>query len=153
MHRGTPVVIDGIGFSAIGRLKFLQLLQRQLETRGIEPEFNSTIASFDDCDLVVAADGANSFVRKTADFGTTVTPLTNKFAWFGTTRVFDTLTQTFVVRLWEAPEPTWGTGEGLRGVVEHVRTGDSVAFGSADALLAFLQTAAGGHTRSTGGAA
>lgn len=63
------------------------------------------------------------------------------------------LTQTFVVRLWEAPEPTWGTGMGLRGVVEHVRTGDSVAFGSADALLDFLQTAAGGRAGSTGGAA
>ena len=63
------------------------------------------------------------------------------------------LTQTFVVRLWEAPDPTWGTVAGLRGVVEHVRTGDSVAFGSADALLAFLQTAAGGRTSSTGGAA
>jgi len=63
------------------------------------------------------------------------------------------LTQTFVVRLWEAPDPMWGTVAGLRGVVEHVRTGDSVAFGSADALLAFLQTAAGGSSRSTGGAA
>ena len=63
------------------------------------------------------------------------------------------LTQTFVVRLWEAPDPTWGTVVGLRGVVEHVRTGDSVAFGGADALLAFLQTAAGGRRRSTGGAA
>lgn len=63
------------------------------------------------------------------------------------------LTQTFVVRLWEAPDPTWGTVAGLRGVVEHVRTGDSVAFGSADALLAFLLAAAGGRTRSAGGAA
>ena len=63
------------------------------------------------------------------------------------------LTQTFVVRLWETPEPTWGTDEGLRGVVEHVRTGDSVAFGSADALFTFLQTAAEGRTSSTGGAA
>jgi 2-polyprenyl-6-methoxyphenol hydroxylase-like FAD-dependent oxidoreductase len=44
----------------------------------------------------VAADGANSFVRSTADFGTSVTPLSNKFAWFGTKRVFETLTQTFV---------------------------------------------------------
>ena len=34
VHRGTPVVIDGIGFSAIGRLKFLQLLRRQLESAG-----------------------------------------------------------------------------------------------------------------------
>src|SRR5918994_516004 len=30
VHRGTAVVIDGIGFAAIGRLKLLQLLQRQL---------------------------------------------------------------------------------------------------------------------------
>jgi 2-polyprenyl-6-methoxyphenol hydroxylase-like FAD-dependent oxidoreductase len=50
----------------------------------------------EDFDLVVAADGANSFVRGTADFGTTVEPLTNKFAWFGTTKTFPTLTQTFV---------------------------------------------------------
>jgi len=97
--RGEPVVIDGIGFSAIGRLKFLQLLQKQLETAGVSPLFNQALSrseNLNNYDLVVAADGANSTVRKTADFGTTVSPLTNKFAWFGTSRVFDTLTQTFV---------------------------------------------------------
>jgi 2-polyprenyl-6-methoxyphenol hydroxylase-like FAD-dependent oxidoreductase len=98
VHRGTPVVIDGIGFSAIGRLKFLQLLTQRLEAEGISPLFNHAFApeELDGFDLVVAADGANSAVRQTADFGTTVTPLTNKFAWFGTTQVFPTLTQTFV---------------------------------------------------------
>ena len=97
VHRGTPVVIDGIGFSAIGRLKFLQLLTAQLEGAGISPLFDLSVEKekLNEFDLVVAADGANSFVRKSADFGTTVTPLSNKFAWFGTTRVFDTLTQTF----------------------------------------------------------
>jgi 2-polyprenyl-6-methoxyphenol hydroxylase-like FAD-dependent oxidoreductase len=97
--RGTPVVIDGIGFSAIGRLKFLQLLHQQLETAGVSPVFNHAFSPEQDLkefDLVIAADGANSALRKTADFGTTVTPLTNKFAWFGTDKVFDTLTQTFV---------------------------------------------------------
>jgi 2-polyprenyl-6-methoxyphenol hydroxylase-like FAD-dependent oxidoreductase len=99
VHRGTPVVIDGIGFSAIGRLKFLQLLRQQLETAGVSPEYGLVLGAEEDLqefDLVVAADGANSTVRKRADFGTTITPLKNKFAWFGTTRAFDTLTQTFV---------------------------------------------------------
>jgi 2-polyprenyl-6-methoxyphenol hydroxylase-like FAD-dependent oxidoreductase len=47
-------------------------------------------------DLVVAADGVNSVVRSWHDFGTTTTHLSNKFAWYGTPSVFDTLTQTFV---------------------------------------------------------
>jgi 2-polyprenyl-6-methoxyphenol hydroxylase-like FAD-dependent oxidoreductase len=99
VHRGTPVVIDGIGFSAIGRLKFLQLLRSQLEDAGVSPEYGFVLGEKENLhafDLVVAADGANSIVRKMADFGTTIVPLSNKFAWFGTTRVFDTLTQTFV---------------------------------------------------------
>jgi 2-polyprenyl-6-methoxyphenol hydroxylase-like FAD-dependent oxidoreductase len=99
MHRGEPVVIDGIGFSAIGRLRFLQLLQGQLEAVGVLPSFNRVFSpgeNLSEFDLVVAADGANSAVRSLADFGTTMTPLSNKFAWFGTDRVFETLTQTFV---------------------------------------------------------
>ena len=97
VHRGTPVVIDGIGFSAIGRLKFLRLMQERAASVGIVPEFNCRFSgNVDQYDLVVAADGANSAVRGTADFGTTITPLGNKFAWFGTTKLFPTLTQTFV---------------------------------------------------------
>jgi 2-polyprenyl-6-methoxyphenol hydroxylase-like FAD-dependent oxidoreductase len=99
VHRGTPVVIDGIGFTAIGRLDFLQLMQRRLESVGVRPEYSTALSSMDDLrgyDLVVAADGANSFARRSADFGTTITHQTNKFAWFGTTKLFATLTQTFV---------------------------------------------------------
>jgi len=99
VHRGTPVVIDGIGFAAIGRLAFLRLMQKQLASVEVVPQFNKSVLSIEELkghDLVVAADGANSFVRKAGDFGTSITPLTNKFAWFGTTRIFDTLTQTFV---------------------------------------------------------
>jgi len=98
VHRGTPVVIDGIGFSAIGRLSFLKLLQGQLASVGIVPEFQRRISATEiqGYDLVVAADGANSVVRGAADFGTTITHQTNKFAWFGTTKIFPTLTQTFV---------------------------------------------------------
>ena len=99
VHRGTPVVIDGIGFAAIGRLAFLRLMQEQLASVEVVPQFNKSVLSIEELkgyDLVVAADGANSFVRKAGDFGTSITPLTNKFAWFGTTKIFETLTQTFV---------------------------------------------------------
>jgi 2-polyprenyl-6-methoxyphenol hydroxylase-like FAD-dependent oxidoreductase len=99
VHRGTAVVIDGIGFSAIGRLVFLRLMQERLASVGIRPDFQdrvSTRSELDGHDLIVAADGANSYVRSTTDFGTTVRTFDNKFAWFGTTKIFPTLTQTFV---------------------------------------------------------
>jgi len=96
VHRGERVVIDGIGFSAIGRLHLLRLLRQQLATVGIEPEYETTVSTFEGYDLVVGADGANSAVRRSADFGTTTGQCANKFAWYGTGRAFATLTQTFV---------------------------------------------------------
>lgn len=98
-HRGERVVIDGIGFAAVGRLRLLQLLQERLKSVSIVPEYRKGLKErkeLEGFDVVVAADGANSYVRSTADFGTTIEPLTNKFAWFGTTKAFSTLTQTFV---------------------------------------------------------
>src|SRR5918995_2882892 len=84
VHRGTPVVIDGIGFAAIGRLKLLQLLQQQLASVGVSPEYETQLGTPSVAyDLVVGADGANSTVRGWHDFGTSIVPLTNKFAWFG----------------------------------------------------------------------
>jgi 2-polyprenyl-6-methoxyphenol hydroxylase-like FAD-dependent oxidoreductase len=98
VHRGAPVVIDGIGFAAIGRLQLLELLRQRAAAAGVVPEYKRAVSKedFRGQDLVVAADGVNSFVRQCADFGTTVEHLTNRFAWYGTTKVFDTLTQTFV---------------------------------------------------------
>jgi len=96
VHRGTPVVIDGIGFAAIGRLKLLGLLQQQAASAGIRPEYRTPVGDVSGYDLVVAADGANSAVRRMADFGTRIAHCTNKFAWFGTPRRFETLTQTFL---------------------------------------------------------
>jgi 2-polyprenyl-6-methoxyphenol hydroxylase-like FAD-dependent oxidoreductase len=96
VHCGTPVVIDGIGFAAIGRLKLLQLLQRQAASVGVVAEYETPVVKEGGYDLVVAADGVNSVVRSWHDFGTQVSHLTNKFAWYGTASVFETLTQTFV---------------------------------------------------------
>lgn len=101
VHRNERIAIDGVGFAAIGRLKLLQIMQQRLNTVGMTPEFNHQItdeAELEGYDLVVAADGANSFVRRChADqFGTTVVSLQNKFVWYGTTKRFESLTQTFI---------------------------------------------------------
>jgi 2-polyprenyl-6-methoxyphenol hydroxylase-like FAD-dependent oxidoreductase len=100
-HRGARVTIDGVGFAAIGRLHLLQLLQARARSVGVAPQYRRMVKSLDElagADLVVGADGVNSLVRRTheAAFGATVKLLTNRFAWFGTAKRFDTLTQTFV---------------------------------------------------------
>ena len=101
VHRGERVVIDGVGFSAIGRLDLLRLLQQRAREAGVDLRFGVQLASLDELgaqDLIVAADGVNSLVRRTfeREFGLTSGACGSKFAWYGTTKPFDTLTQTFV---------------------------------------------------------
>jgi len=96
VHRGERVVIDGIGFNAIGRLHFLRFMQQQAASVGVVPRFNTPVGDISGYDLVVAADGANSTVRRGAGFGTRITHCTNKFAWYGTPRRFEKLTQAFL---------------------------------------------------------
>src|SRR6185437_4673452 len=97
---GRRIPIDGIGFSAIGRLALLRLLRERAESVGVAIEYERELASpedLPDADLVVAADGVNSLLRRAdeAGFGASVTPLPNKFVWYGTTKRFETLTQSF----------------------------------------------------------
>lgn len=101
VHRGEKVTIDGVGFSAIGRLELLQFFQSKAESVGAELRFGIAVTSVDNLagfGLIVAADGVNSLIRRTfpGDFGTSISYLDEKFAWFGTTKPFDTLTQTFI---------------------------------------------------------
>jgi 2-polyprenyl-6-methoxyphenol hydroxylase-like FAD-dependent oxidoreductase len=98
--RGESVEIDGVGFSSIGRLDLLGILQARAASTGVALHFE-TQASLDQLsgyDLIVAADGLNSTVRRTfeGDFGTSLSYSANKFAWYGTTKHFETLSQTFV---------------------------------------------------------
>jgi len=101
VHRGEEVAIDGVVFSSIGRLELLRLLQQRARDVGVRLHFDTRVASIDqlgDCDLIVGADGINSLVRRSfeGDFGTSSSYLDTKFAWFGTSKRFETLTQTFV---------------------------------------------------------
>ncbi len=93
VHRGERVTIDGIGFSAIGRLKLLQLLQARARSVGVEPFYRRAVKNLGELgnvDLIVGADGVNSLVRRSNDkrFGASVRLLTNRFAWFGTEQAF-----------------------------------------------------------------
>src|SRR6202042_120430 len=86
--------------SSIGRLDLLGILQARAASVGAALRFE-TQASLDQLtgyDLIVAADGLNSMVRRTfeGDFGTSLSYSANKFAWYGTTKRFETLSQTFV---------------------------------------------------------
>jgi 2-polyprenyl-6-methoxyphenol hydroxylase-like FAD-dependent oxidoreductase len=99
--RGESVEIDGVGFSSIGRLDLLTIQQQRASAVGVTPRYDTPVQSVDQLagyDLIVAADGLNSFVRRSfeGDFGTSLSYSPNKFAWYGTTKRFETLSQTFV---------------------------------------------------------
>jgi 2-polyprenyl-6-methoxyphenol hydroxylase-like FAD-dependent oxidoreductase len=100
-HADASVEIDGVGFSAIGRLQLLMLLQARAREVGAELHFETPITSIDQLssyDLIVAADGVNSIVRRSfeGDFKTALRYIDNKFAWYGTSMRFETLSHTFV---------------------------------------------------------
>ena len=101
VHNGREVRIDGMDYTGIERLRLLQILQRRARSVGVEPKYLHSIDDLEACgdaDLIVGADGVNSVARRGYEnvFGTTVTYLTNRFAWFGTTKRFEALTHTFV---------------------------------------------------------
>ena len=125
-YQGRELVSRGHSFSAIARKRLLEILQARCRELGVVLEFGVEAEELPDADLVVGADGANSFVRGLRDFGTKVRPEGSKYVWFGTDHVFDAFTfafretehglfnahaypydermSTFIV---ECPEPVW----------------------------------------------
>ena len=99
-HPDGRVTLDGIGFSAIGRLQLLKLLEERAIELGVQISYDQIIDDVAglDADVVVGADGLNSVVRRAneAAFAPAIDHFTNHFAWFGSEAVFDTLTQSFI---------------------------------------------------------
>ncbi|MAS03905.1 MAG: monooxygenase [Ahrensia sp.] len=97
---GGTVTLDGVGFTAIGRLELIETLRKRAEELGAELRFSHHLESVDEleADLIIGADGLNSLVRASDPqaFEEDISVRNNHFAWFGTNRPFDTLTQTFV---------------------------------------------------------
>ncbi|NYE23920.1 FAD-dependent monooxygenase [Pigmentiphaga litoralis] len=97
---GQTIRIDGVGFTAIARLKLLEILRQRAESVGavlINSRVIGSLGDMGDADLIIGADGVNSLVRRTheAAFGTQIDYFDNRFAWFGATKPFDRMTQTF----------------------------------------------------------
>jgi anthraniloyl-CoA monooxygenase len=141
-YRDRLLSSRGHSFSAIARVRLLEILQRRCASLGVGLEFGVEVDELPDSDLVVGADGVNSTVRRTHDFGTTVESEGCKYVWFGTDLVFDAFTfvfretehglfqvhaypfdehtSTFIV---ECPEPTW-----RRAGLDELDEDESLAF-------------------------
>jgi len=100
VHRDEAIDIDGNGFSSIERLALNGFLQSLCGDSGVSMRFGEEVRDLGaraGADLIVGADGVNSIVRRIQEvrFEPRIEWLTNKFAWYGTTRPFDCLTLTF----------------------------------------------------------
>ncbi len=95
VHNGVRTVSGGHGFAGIGRKTLLVLLQQRARELGVDMRFETEFKSAEDYrkdyDLVVAADGINSSVRREyADvFKPDIDTRLCKFVWLGTHQKFD----------------------------------------------------------------
>jgi anthraniloyl-CoA monooxygenase len=100
VHQGVPVQLANNTFHRMARIDLLKALQAHCRDGGVDMEFGrrvDDVGEFGDCDLIVAADGANSGTRKRFEsvFEPTIDVRPNKLAWYGTTRLFDPLSLIF----------------------------------------------------------
>jgi anthraniloyl-CoA monooxygenase len=104
--KGRTITSGGHGFSGIARRTLLAILQRRAAAVGVDLRFRCHVQDEADldslglgrADLIVAADGVNSAIRrKHADvFGPDVDVRPARYVWLGTTRLFDAFTFIFV---------------------------------------------------------
>ena len=94
-YLGSVLRSSGHTFSAIKRTHLLAILQNRCRELGVTLEFGTEVSTPESADLVVAADGSNSTLRRSADFGTSSAPQGCKYVWFGTDLVLDAFTFVF----------------------------------------------------------
>jgi anthraniloyl-CoA monooxygenase len=92
---------SGQGFSAISRKTLLRILQERCGELGVDLEFEremDDLSEWSDRDVIVAADGVNSFVRRRYEtaFRPTYRVHPTRYIWFGTDLVFDAFTFIFL---------------------------------------------------------
>ncbi len=100
VHRGVKVTLAHNTFHRMARIDLLEALHAHCRAVGVSLVFESRIddpETLGPCDLVVAADGANSAIRTRYrdHFEPTLDVRPNWLAWYGTTRLFDALSLIF----------------------------------------------------------
>src|SRR5215468_5540198 len=100
VHKGQTVNIDGSSYSGISRLTLLHILQEHCRRHGVEMHFAARLlnaSSFAGYDVIVGADGAGSVVRQqhAGQFQPSMSLLSNKYIWYGTHQLFETLSLIF----------------------------------------------------------
>ncbi|WP_231442455.1 bifunctional salicylyl-CoA 5-hydroxylase/oxidoreductase [Brevibacterium zhoupengii] len=94
-YRGKTMTVGGQGFAAMYRKDLLEMLQRRTQEVGADVRFSTVAPDIEelsrDYDVVVAADGVNSQIRRQfeSDFAPSVDARPNKYMWLGTSEVFE----------------------------------------------------------------
>ena len=147
---GKSFISGGHGFCGIGRKRLLNILQERAEELGVNLLFESEvkddqeIAKQYDADIVIAADGLNSFIREKykSTFKPDIDVRKCRFVWLGTKKMFkdftfifkntefgwfqahvyqfDGDTSTFIV---ETPEDVW-----LKAGLDKMEQEEAIAF-------------------------
>ncbi len=97
---GQVIRSRGHVFSGVARKKLLEVLQGRSRSVGVDLRFHTEVPdldALDGYDLVVAADGVNSTVRRLLadDVKPTLDVHRSKYVWFGTDLLFDAFTFIF----------------------------------------------------------
>ncbi|MBL8382086.1 MAG: bifunctional salicylyl-CoA 5-hydroxylase/oxidoreductase [Burkholderiales bacterium] len=108
-YKGRVLRSGGHGFSGLGRLALLAILQKRAAELGVEVTYQTEARPIDEvaraADLVIGADGINSAVRERwkDHFAPAVDLRTNKFCWLGANMTLPGFTYSFK----ETPEGIW----------------------------------------------
>jgi anthraniloyl-CoA monooxygenase len=98
--KGQTIRSGGHGFAGISRRKLLNILQKRAASLGVKQTFQHELndtEEFDDADLVVIAEGANSKARtqEAEKFAPSIEVRKCRYIWLGTTQKFAAFTFAF----------------------------------------------------------
>jgi anthraniloyl-CoA monooxygenase len=99
-YRDARIRAGGHGFAGLGRKKLLNILQARADSLGVKIAYGTDVVDmrpFEGADLVVGADGVNSFIRERfkEHFKPAIDMRKTKFVWLGTTKSFGPFTFIF----------------------------------------------------------